>query len=229
MAAPEKTRKFRWNADKRRAAQLLAEGKLTVAEVARKAKVNPKTLWDWRQELEFATYLQEMEAQYAAVAERFSIGRVAKRVEVLDANWRDMQRLKKERGKSEKMRDVPGGKTGLLVHDVKAVGAGDHTQIVDVYRFDAALVKEIRETAREAAEELGQRKDDRDTETADDRDRAVTINLLYADLCKLPVEELLRLHRQTLGLPPAALPGPGAGQPRAGRAEAGPGTGPVPR
>jgi hypothetical protein len=158
MDAHEKPRKFRWNAGKRRAAQMLAEGKLAIGDIARKAKIDVSTLWDWRQHPEFAAYVKQMEAQYAALAERFSFGRVAKRVEVLDANWRDMQRLKKERGKSEKMRDVPGGKTGLLVHDVKAVGAGDHTQIVDVYRFDAALVKEMRETAREAAEELGQRR-----------------------------------------------------------------------
>jgi transposase-like protein len=157
MAAPEKTRKFRWNADNRRAAQLLAEGKLTVAEVARKAKVNPKTLWDWRQEPEFAAYLKEMVAQYATLAERFSIGRVAKRVEVLDQNWRDMQRLKKERGRSDEMQRVAGGRTGLLVHDVKTVGSGEHARQVDIYRFDAALMREMRETAREAAEELGQR------------------------------------------------------------------------
>jgi hypothetical protein len=149
--------RFRWSKGKRKAAQLLAEDTLTEEEIAQELKISRRTLCRWKQHPEFAAQVRALVAQYGALAERFSIGRVARRLEVLDENWRAMQRLKAERGKAPNMQDVPGGSTGLLVHDVKTVGSGEHARQVDIYRFDAALVKQMRETAREAAEELGQR------------------------------------------------------------------------
>jgi hypothetical protein len=55
-----------------------------------------------------------------------------------------------ERGQDVNMKDVPGGKTGLLVKDYKGQG------IFPVYKLDAALLKEMRDLEREIAIELGQ-------------------------------------------------------------------------
>lgn len=64
--------------------------------------------------------------------------------------------------RAEKYADVPGGNTGLLVHNVKSIGAGVTAERVDLYEFDAALVKELREHERQIAEELGQWKQEWD-------------------------------------------------------------------
>jgi transposase-like protein len=161
MSAPQKATKFRWTTEKRRAAQMLAEGKLTQEEIAKMVGVDRGTLFDWRKHPEFSAYLEALKKQYAALSERYAIGRVARRVERLDASWRAMQKIIKERGKAPEMHDVPGGQTGLLVHVVKTIGRGEHARRVDLYRVDTALLKEMRETAREAAEQLGQRRDDK--------------------------------------------------------------------
>jgi hypothetical protein len=55
------------------------------------------------------------------------------------------------RGASPDFADVPGGTTGLLIKDYK--GKGAHTP---VYRFDAALLTEVRAHERQAAQESGQ-------------------------------------------------------------------------
>ena len=51
---------------------------------------------------------------------------------------------------------VPGGGTGLLVQQTKVVRSGDDVEIVHEYKADTAVTKEIRETLKQAAQELGQ-------------------------------------------------------------------------
>lgn len=54
------------------------------------------------------------------------------------------------------MPDVPGGKTGLLVREIKSIGAGPNSREVEEYKVDTGLLKELREHERQAAIELGQ-------------------------------------------------------------------------
>src|SRR5262249_32081265 len=49
-----------------------------------------------------------------------------------------------------------GGRTGLIVHNVKGVGKGDNFQLIDLYEVDVALLREMRECERQAAQEVGQ-------------------------------------------------------------------------
>jgi hypothetical protein len=50
---------------------------------------------------------------------------------------------------------VPGGKTGLVVKTVKAVGKGEDFRLVEQYQLDVGLLKAILEHERRAAEEAG--------------------------------------------------------------------------
>jgi hypothetical protein len=60
-----------------------------------------------------------------------------------------MRRVIEERG--AEMADVPGGSSGLLVKTYKGKDAA-----TAVYKFDAALVKGLRETCKQVAIEIGQ-------------------------------------------------------------------------
>jgi hypothetical protein len=71
------------------------------------------------------------------------------------------------------MENVPGGRTGLLVRQIKAVGAGVNRKLVPEYVVDTGLLREIRATAQQAAEELGQWKDESDTPYEKSRGRVV--------------------------------------------------------
>ena len=61
-----------------------------------------------------------------------------------------------ERGADPGMQDVAGGRTGLIVHNVKGVGKGEDFQLIDLYEVDTGLLKELREHEKQAAQELGQ-------------------------------------------------------------------------
>lgn len=50
---------------------------------------------------------------------------------------------------------MAGGKTGLIVHNVKGVGKGDDFQLIDLYEVDTGLLREMREHEKQAAQELG--------------------------------------------------------------------------
>jgi hypothetical protein len=120
-----------------------------------------------------------------------------------DERWRELQRVIAERGADPTMQDVPGGRTGLLLKTVKVIGSGEAARQVEEYRLDAALLKELRELEKQAAEEAGQW-----TARPEVRAAVACVSVLpdMAELLKMPAEELLRLHSESLG-----LPGPGDG------------------
>ena len=99
------------------------------------------------------------------------------------------------------MQNVPGGRAGLLVRRVKSIGAGENAREVVEYEVDTALLKELRELERQAAQEAGQWATKHEV-----RGVVASVSVIpeISELLKMPAEELLRLHRETLG-----LPGPG--------------------
>jgi hypothetical protein len=147
---------FCWSKKKRSAAQLLAEDRLTDEQIASRLKVARMTLCRWKKHPVFGARVQSLVAQYGAVAERCAIGRITNRVEALDERWLAMRQVIAERAADPSMQDVPGGKSGLLTREIKSVGSGGNAREVEVYRVDTALLKELREHERQAAEELGQ-------------------------------------------------------------------------
>jgi hypothetical protein len=66
-----------------------------------------------------------------------------------------LQQVIQERAADPDMQHIPGGKTGLLVHTTKAIGAGRTQQLIDEYTLDAVLLREAREHEKQAAQEVG--------------------------------------------------------------------------
>lgn len=149
---------FIWTKPKEVAAQLIAEGELRDAEIAAKGEVNVErqTLWNWRQAPEFAARVEEHLAKIRAVCQRRAVSFAERRVERLNRDWLRMQRVIEERAEDPRLAHVPGGSTGLIVHNVKGVGRGDDFQLIDLYEVDTGLLRELREHEKQAAQELGQ-------------------------------------------------------------------------
>lgn len=57
---------------------------------------------------------------------------------------------------ADKRYDEPGYATGMMVHEIKSVGAGESATLVDQYKVDTAVVAERRALRRAVAEELAQ-------------------------------------------------------------------------
>lgn len=58
--------------------------------------------------------------------------------------------------RADDMATVPGGKSGLLVRQIKQIGSGESAQIVEEYKLDTGLLSEFREHEKQVAMELGQ-------------------------------------------------------------------------
>lgn len=147
---------FEWSELSEEAAKDLSLGELSDEAIAEKAGVSRRTLATWKLHPEFATRVAEILDAFRARIRRRGIAILERRVDALDDRWRRMQRVIEERGADPKMVDVPGGATGLIVHNVKGVGKGDDFRLIDLYEVDTGLLKELREHEKQAAQELGQ-------------------------------------------------------------------------
>jgi len=86
------------------------------------------------------------------------------RVAALADRWERMRMIIAERASeySNSHRDgddseqIAGGKSGLLIKQVKQIGSGDKALVVTSYVLDRELLAELRAHEQQAAEELGQ-------------------------------------------------------------------------
>ena len=144
------------------AAYLLAEDKLTDAQIAKRLKIGRTTLHRWKQIPAFAAKVAEFVQQTEAEILKRGIARKARRVEALHARWLKMQRIIEDRSAAPEMQHVAGGKTGLLVRQLKSIGSGPAAQVVEEFEVDTGLLKELREHEKQAAVEMGQWTEKRD-------------------------------------------------------------------
>ena len=100
--------------------------------------------------------IKELSETIAEATIKRTAGERSARVAVLDDTFARLLRVIEARSQDKSMASVPGGKTGLLVRTVKSVGHGPRSTIVEEYSVDVATLRELRETAKQAAIELGQ-------------------------------------------------------------------------
>jgi hypothetical protein len=147
---------FRWDDQRREAAQLIAEGNLSFEAIARKLSVSSRWIFEWRQDAEFQAYVNEITEDYKQAVRRRGIAVLERRVAAQNDRWLRLQQLIEARANDPAMQDVPGGTTGTLVRQYKQLGQGPSAITVEEYVFDAAVFKELREIEKHASQELGQ-------------------------------------------------------------------------
>ena len=152
----EKNRNKILMVDQERAAVLIAEAEHSVAEIAKIMDIATSTIYLWRQNPHFIERIEVLRAEMRQAVREYGIAMVENRIKASHKRWQKMQRLIDAR--AEEHKDVPGGDTGTLVRDVKSIGEG---ATVELYSFDAALMRELREIEKHAAEQLGQLEDEK--------------------------------------------------------------------
>lgn len=103
--------------------------------------------------------IQEQITAWREEAKQSAITDISYRVARLHELESKLWEVIDERANDRDFENVAGGNTGLIVHDVKAVGAGPSAQLVDVYAVDTGTVKAIQSLYDDVAKELGQRVD----------------------------------------------------------------------
>lgn len=148
--------RFAWTAQREDAAGLVAADERTNAEICAQVGISRQTLANWKNSPEFAARVEEHRADYRATVRSRGIARLERRVEALHDRWVRMRRIIEERAADRELAGVPGGTTGLIVKHTKAAGSGETFQLINEYVVDAALLRELREHEKQAAQELGQ-------------------------------------------------------------------------
>lgn len=105
---------------------------------------------------EIQAKLAELRKEITASLTDCSIREVDTRVRALQDRWTRLNRIMEARGADPDHAKAPGGDTGLLVRTLKQLGRGEDAETVEEFRLDTGLLKELRDTERQAAQELGQ-------------------------------------------------------------------------
>lgn len=187
---------------KEKAAQLLAEGNMTVEDVARAVGVTKITIYNWRKEPGFLEHVEEIRKHLADLSLRFPIARKLYRLANLNERLLQMQRICDARAAEAPAKH--GGDSGLLVRRLRTIGRGENERVIEEYVFDSALVKEMRETEKQAAEELGDIVKKLAPTTPDGKDEYTGIPTLdLEEFRKLPIGERIKLLRAPIRTPSA--------------------------
>jgi len=102
-----------------------------------------------------AEEITKLNAEATAQLDALVIADKVERISALNEIWLKHRELVQTRAADKRYKE-PGYSTGLMTHSLKAVGSGPFAEIVDEYKYDAAVVSAITDIQRKAAEELGQ-------------------------------------------------------------------------
>lgn len=143
---------FKWNEQRAKAAQFLAEARLGDEEIAQEVGISRNQITRWKRHPEFAARIAQIVEATAEALKTQGIRRKENRLDNYQRLVDKMFALIDARGaEMAKTEEIAGGETGLLVRDYKGKDA-DRA----VYAFDASLIRELREHQKQAAIEVGE-------------------------------------------------------------------------
>jgi len=127
---------------------LMADDHLSDEEIAERCGVVSRTIWRWRTQPAMQTRIAEHKRLQARAIAQQGIAVRKNRIDALNRRAGLLERVIAERSTARDMQKVAGGKTGLLVRQVKAKRV--------VYEVDTGLLAELRAHEKQAAIETGQ-------------------------------------------------------------------------
>lgn len=152
----EAATEWKWTSARTRAAQLVAEDKLSDEQIASQVGITRRALAKWKNIPEFEERRKAIVEELRQAINRKGIFDKVKRMESINRDFDATETILEERGADDDMQDVPGGKTGFIVHNIKVVGGGPHAEKVDTYEYDSALERQREALRKEARQETGE-------------------------------------------------------------------------
>lgn len=181
------TQGYRWNKASTRAAQLVAEDALTDEQIADQVGWSRASLTRLKRRPEFQARVASIVADTAAALKAKGIAEAQARIDDHVDLHKRLRQIIEERAADETWADKPGWKSGLLVHNIKQVGAGPYASTVDVFDTDTALVNTINANKKQIAQERGQWAEKRELTGKDGG--PIKGDFTWSDLVKLAAED----------------------------------------
>jgi len=102
--------------------------------------------------------LRTMREKVALAVEDYAIATKVNRIAAMDDRWQRIRSVIDQRAAdgAKHWADVPGMDTGIVVHQVKQIGAGKNATMIDEFVVDTGTMAEARAIEKAAADELGQ-------------------------------------------------------------------------
>ena len=187
---------WEWDGRKARAATLLAEGTWTDAEVAAEVGVTDRTVLRWKLRPEFRARVEGLAREIGDATLRVALARRLRRLRELQDQHDRLMAIVHAWAADPAHRGLPGYESGMVIRRQRSIGSGDNARTVEEHEPDVALSRELREIKKQIAQEVGQW-------SARHEVRGVVANVSVIpeidELRKMPIEELLRIHRESLG------------------------------
>lgn len=152
-----------------RAAQLCADDALTDEQIAAKADVTRRTLARWKVHPSFIGRVRFHRNELAEKIKAEGIANKQNRIDAYNRRWQYLEQIRQARADDEWLADVPGGKTGLVVKQLKTVkhqyipdpddeDGKPSSMVVEMWEsaVDTGLLREWRELEKQAAQDVGQ-------------------------------------------------------------------------
>lgn len=147
----------RWTRTTEKAAHLVAQDREPDRQIAVVCKISERTLARWKGDSDFTARVEKIVSEYAERALRHGLARRDRRLRELTDVYDKLQQIVADRAKDPAMENIAGGSTGLLVRRVSSIGSGENFKPFAEYELDAALVRELRATLDQVAQECGQK------------------------------------------------------------------------
>lgn len=158
---------MKWTKRKEQATLLVAQDELADEEIAARVGVTRCTLARWKRDPEFMARVQEILTAIREAIVARGISERQNRIDAYNERWLKLRQVIDGRAADPLMANVAGGDTGLLVASpvlVKCYEAGTGETLTPMkqsivmyeYAVDTGLLKEMRETEKQAAIELGE-------------------------------------------------------------------------
>jgi len=140
------------------AAQMIAANELPFDRIAEEMKVSRVTLDNWRSREDFQHKVAEYIQEIVQATSTLKFSDRNRRIDALNKMAMDYETIMRERAEwyTEKLPEVPGGRTGHLVHQIKVVGFGKNAQVVEEDTLDKALDEGFKDTLIHLAKERGE-------------------------------------------------------------------------
>jgi hypothetical protein len=138
------------------AAAMIGEGRYTLNEVAQTVGMSRRQLLAWKSHDEFKVMVNNSAEAYAKRFLSEGLAKKERRLAVLNDMHERITTAVFERGESDDMAEVPGGRTGLVTRTLKGIGKGDDFQVVEVYNIDTPVVDSLISIHKAVRDELGQ-------------------------------------------------------------------------